>query len=245
MKKAAHLQKPPGDAMFRQYGEAPWKAIVLHGGPGAPGCAAGLCRRLSECFGVVEHLQRAKSIDGLLAEISGVMDACHVGQTILIGHSFGAWLALLFAARYPQRVSKVILIGCGPLEQRYLPELIRTREERKNAGVENTDNYRPLPGSGGDMLYFDEEQHMALMKEAMTLRENGQLLAYARQVECPIVAFHGNYDPHPVKGIGEPMKDKRNFRLIPMERCGHDPWKETWAREPFFEKICAELRKQA
>lgn len=228
--------------MHRKYGAPPWQAIVLHGGPGAPGCAAGLCRGLEAEYGIIEHLQKARSIEGLTEEIKGLMDECELRKTALIGHSFGAWLALLFAWKYPERVSRVILIGCGPLEQKYLPELIKTREARKQAGVD-TDNFCPIPGSGGDMLYFDEEQHHALMKEAMNLRESGELLNRAKAVDCPIIAFHGIYDPHPVDGIRKPLTGQENFRLIEMERCGHDPWKEKWAREIFFEKLCKEIRK--
>ena len=227
--------------LFRLYGKEPRRALVLHGGPGAPGCAAGLCRGISETVGVVEHLQRARSVDGLLEEIAGVMEECAVEKPVLIGHSFGAWLALLFAERYPQRVGKVILIGCGPLDGRYLPELAAAREERRRAGRNDTDNYCPLPGSGGDMLFFDEEQHLALMREVSILRERGELLGRTMKVSCPTVAFHGDYDPHPIAGIAEPMKGKGNFRLVMLERCGHDPWKEAWAREAFFEKLCAEI----
>lgn len=226
----------------RKYGAEPWQAIVLHGGPGAPGCAAGLCRGLEGQCGIIEHLQKARSTEGLIEEIRMLMDECELRKTMLIGHSFGAWLALLFAWKYPERMSRVILIGCGPLEQKYLPELIRTREERKQAGVD-TDNFCPLSGSGGDMLYFDEEQHHALMKEVMSLRESGELLNRAKAVACPITAFHGIYDPHPVDGIREPMRGQENFSLIELERCGHDPWKEKWAREIFFERLCGEICK--
>ena len=46
------------------------------------------------------------------------------------------------------------------------------------------------------------------------------------------------YDPHPVRGVSEPLESKLpDFRMITMEQCGHDPWKEAYAREEFFEKF--------
>lgn len=75
----------------------PYNVIVLHGGPGAPGCAAGLCRILGEETGVLEHLQKSRTIDGLMDEILYLIKKYTLSQIILVGHSFGAWLALLFA----------------------------------------------------------------------------------------------------------------------------------------------------
>lgn len=104
--------------------------------------------------------------------------------------------------------------------------------------VGDGDNYCALPGSSNDMLYFDEEQHKALMKEIEEMRESGELLARVLNIACPVIAFHGTYDPHPTRGVSEPLEGKiADFRMITMEQCGHDPWKETYAREEFFEKF--------
>lgn len=163
--------------LLRKYGTRPFRAVVLHGGPGAPGCAAELCRALSEHFGVIEHLQRAHTLDGLTAEFNAVMKICALENTVLVCHSFGAWLALLFAERHPEKATKVVLVGCGPLEAKYLQELIRTRAERSSAGL--SDNFCEIPGMSGDMLYFHEAQHNSLMAEIAAMRESGELLARA------------------------------------------------------------------
>lgn len=218
--------------IIREYGKAPYKFLVLHGGPGAPGCAAGLCRGLGERAGVLEHLQKSHSIDGLFDEIKQIIEKYTLDEVVLVGHSFGAWLALLFAEKYPQFISKVVIIGCGPLEAKFLPELIQARKER------SSDNYCALPNSGNDMLFFDEEQHKALMKEISEMRERGELLARVLNIKCPVIAFHGTYDPHPVRGVSEPLEGKlSDFCMITLQQCGHDPWKEVYARDEFFEKF--------
>ena len=218
--------------IVREYGKEPYKYLVLHGGPGAPGCAAGLCRGLSEKAGVLEHLQKSHTIEGLFGEIKSIIEEYSLNKVVLVGHSFGAWLALLFTEKFPQLVSKVVIIGCGPLEIKYLPELIEARRTR------NGDNYCALPGSSNDMLYFDEKQHKALMKEIEDMRKCGELLRRVLNVKCPVLAFHGIFDPHPIRGINEPLKSKLpEFCMITIDKCGHDPWKETYAREEFFEKF--------
>lgn len=227
--------------LFRLYGKAPYRAVVLHGGPGAPGCAAGLCRGLEGRIGAVEHLQRAHDIGGLTEELASLIDAHCAGRAVLIGHSFGAWLALLFAEKYPEKTEKVVLIGCGPLDAKYLPKLIETRQARRAAGLSDTDNYCALPGSGCDMLFFDEAQHISLMKEIGRMRECGELARIAGSVSCPVTAIHGLYDPHPLEGVTSVLAGRENFRLIPLEECGHDPWKEKYAREHFFKALREEI----
>lgn len=225
----------------RQYGTSPYSTVILHGGPGAPGCAAGLCRALEPYCSVLEHLQKARTVDGLMEEILALLDRYNLEKPILTGHSYGAWLALLFAAKYPDRVGKIILIGCGPLKQEYLADIIRTRSERRKQGID-TDNYCILPDAGGDMLYFDEEQHISLMNEATVLRQSGILLERALGVKCPVVMFHGEYDPHPAAGSVGLLEGKLpEFRSYLLECCGHDPWKETYAREEFVRLLTKEV----
>ena len=52
------------------------------------------------------------------------------GDIVLLGHSWGAWLVLLYTARYPELVRKVVLVGAGPLEVHYVPEIMQRRLRR-------------------------------------------------------------------------------------------------------------------
>jgi pimeloyl-ACP methyl ester carboxylesterase len=115
--------------MIRTYGQAPYRTAVIHGGPGAPGSAAGLARGLADRIGVLEPLQSARSIAAAVAELDGQLPAGE-GPFVLIGHSWGAWLAGLYAAGHPDRVKKLILVGCGPLEAKYVPAIEHRRLAR-------------------------------------------------------------------------------------------------------------------
>ena len=227
--------------MVRTYGSAPYRAMVLHGGPGAPGCAAGLCRGLQERgISVLEHLQQGRTAEVLMQEMLSLLDRFHVEKIIVVGHSYGAWLALLFAQKHPQRVKRVVIIGCGPLEEQYLPQLAETRRMRKEQGLADTDNYCALPGSSGDMLYFDREQHISLMDEMSGLRKGGKLLEIALDIPVRITAIHGEYDPHPVEAM-RVLEGLPGFMLHVLDKCGHDPWKERYAQEEFFEVLMREI----
>jgi pimeloyl-ACP methyl ester carboxylesterase len=80
-------------------------------------------------------------------------------------------------------------------------------------------------------------------KDAARLRASGELLALATRIECPVVAIHGDCDPHPYEGVQQPLSSRlEDFRFIMLENCGHKPWIEREAREGFYEVLEDELR---
>ena len=115
---------------LRKYGEPPFRVVVIHGGPGAPGEMAPVARRLSAGRGVLEPLQTAASVEGQVEELSGVLNEHADLPAALVGHSWGAWLGFMVAARYPASVSKLILVGSGPFEAEYAAGIMAIRLSR-------------------------------------------------------------------------------------------------------------------
>jgi len=115
---------------LRTYGRPPFQTVVIHGGPGAPGQLAPVARELSVLQGILEPLQTADSIEGQVQELYTVLKENSTLPVFLVGFSWGAWLSLIFSARYPEMVKKLILIGSGGFEEQY-------------AG---TFGFNPLPG---------------------------------------------------------------------------------------------------
>lgn len=244
-------------------GFGPYSVAVLHGGPGAPGSAHGLAVGLSDFCGVAEPLQGASDIGALIEELHGQLEPLDLPVT-LVGHSWGAWLAFLYAAKYPETVRKLILVSSGPFEDRYVPLITKTRMERmgpegralfeklfkgplsnaelKKIGalVAKADAFDPLPGEKGPEP--DAAQYQAVWGQAQALRSNGTLLGAAKFVRCPVTAFHGDWDPHPEAGVREPLeKALKDFKFVLLEKCGHEPWQERQARDKFFKALRQEL----
>ena len=108
----------------RTHGTPPYRAVAVHGGPGAAGSAAGLAEGLAAFCGTLEPYQSQRSINGQIEELREQIAACFAETpAVLVGHSWGAWLCAMTAARYPECVSKLILVGAGPLEDSYVKRI--------------------------------------------------------------------------------------------------------------------------
>jgi pimeloyl-ACP methyl ester carboxylesterase len=64
----------------------------------------------------------------------------------------------------------------------------------------------------------------------------------AHAIRCPVIAIHGEYDPHPAAGVKEPLsRECTDFRFILLSKCGHRPWIERQASEEFFDVLVKEI----
>ena len=94
-----------------------------------------------------------------------------------------------------------------------------------------------------DALEVHSGIFQGVWSEAAELRRSGRLLALGDRVQCPAVAIHGDYDPHPAEGVRGPLSERlEDFRFILLQRCGHKPWVERQARAEFYAILDGELR---
>jgi pimeloyl-ACP methyl ester carboxylesterase len=251
----------------RTYGNPPCTVAVVHGGPGAGGEMAPVARELAGAWGVLEPLQTARSLDGQVEELRDVLERHAATPIILLGYSWGAWLSCIVAARYPALVQRLVLVGSGPFDAAYVPQLEDTRRSRltpdeatetatliaalgdpsRNDKHEllarlgalsaSTDLYDPLPAQPDSAATVEHDGTVFhhVWREAATLRQSGELLRLAQNLRCPVIAIHGDYDPHPAEGVRGPLSAVlTDFTFIMLERCGHTPWLERQARDQFF-----------
>jgi len=249
---------------LRKYGNKPFNIAVIHGGPGAPGEMAPVARELSSIGGILEPLQTATTLEGQVHELKTVLENSEALPVTLIGFSWGAMLSFIFATQYPSFMKKLILIGSGVYEDKYAANIMETRlsriseEEREEAislmktmndpTVEDkntpmarhgkllfkADSYDPLPYDS-EVLECQYDINHSVWKQAKELRSSGKLLELGKRIHCPVVAIHGDYDPHPYQGIKYPLSPiLKDFQLILLEKCGHRPWIERNARDRFY-----------
>ncbi len=224
-----------------------------------------MARELSIDRGVLEPLQTRSSVDGQVLELKRVLERHATLPVALAGASWGAWLSLILAARYPSLVEKLVLVGSAPFEESYASSILPTRLERlpeperaelgdllatlddpavaadRNVAFARTgvllskaDAYDATVDEA-DPLPVDYEVYRSVWSEAAEMRRTGGLLALAGAVRCPVLAIHGDHDPHPADGVRVPLaRSLPDFRFVLLDRCGHEPWNERHARERFY-----------
>ena len=115
------------------FGNPPYQLLILDGGPGAYVEVAPIAEELSNNKGVIEPRLLTFSIEDKLNELYQIIASTTKKPVILIGFSWGAWLAFLFTGRYPDLISKLILISSPPFEGEYENDIIQTRLDRLRA----------------------------------------------------------------------------------------------------------------
>ena len=176
-------------------------------------------------------------------------------------------MGYLLAARHPALVRKLILVSSGPFEEKYVEQMMKTRlqrlspKEREDVKflmsrpedplafglmgelLSKADFYDPLP-MHPEGVELKPDIFKSVWPEAAELRKSGKLLEAAQSIQCPVVAIHGDHDPHPAEGVRKPLSGAlKDFRFILLEKCGHTPWMEKRAREEFFQTLRQELEK--
>jgi pimeloyl-ACP methyl ester carboxylesterase len=254
---------------LRRYGRPLYDIVVIHGGPGAVGEMAPVAAELSKTRGVLEPLFYGLSVEAQLAELRRTIEEAANGPVALVGHSWGAWLAILGASTYPELVKQAILISCPPLAEAQAAGIAGTRlarlsqaerdrfatltawldgpDDDKNALfrelaelIEKADNYDPLPRVS-DPVEYRYDVFAAVWPEATRWRRDARWRTALAQIDCPVVAVHGDYDPHPAAAISESLSELPNAVFVALKECGHTPWRERLARRPFFELMAGEL----
>ncbi|MBW2610378.1 MAG: alpha/beta hydrolase [Deltaproteobacteria bacterium] len=233
---------------------------------------AQVARELASDLGVLEPLQTAISVEGQINELKVVLEEKADLPVTLIGFSWGAWLSFLFAANYPSIVKKLILVGSGPYEERYAAKIQDTRfgrlseEERVEvkallkvmdnpvvkdkettfsrfgALFSKADAYDPVTWESEEVDY-QVDIFQRVWAEAAEMRRSGELLELGKRIECPVVAIHGDHDPHPAEGVQKSLSDILvDFRFVLLKNCGHKPWIERQAKDKFYDILKEELR---
>jgi pimeloyl-ACP methyl ester carboxylesterase len=255
---------------LRKYGAPLYNVALIHGGPGAPGEMAPVARELASGLGILEPLQRANTGEKQVEELKEILKRNADLPVTLIGYSWGAWLSFIVASRDQALIKKLILIGSGPFEERYARNIMETRlnrlgdadrkevlsfiesidgsihenmdEKMAHFGqlISKADSYDPLPHAS-DSIEMDFNIFQSVWKDAEQLRRSGELLKLGKNMQCPVVAIHGTYDPHPAEGVQRPLsRILKDFRFVLLQNCGHTPWIERQARDRFYEVLKGE-----
>lgn len=249
---------------LRTYGTTGPTVVVLHGGPGAAGYVAPVCREFSHAFNVVEPLQRESGDFPLTVarHVSDLLDVIHRNSlegVTLIGHSWGAMLGLAFAAEHPELVKSLVLIGCGTFESASrtilestlalrMTATLRERLRESARTIEDPDvrmcvegrilepvySYQTIPHTD-ETEWYDARGHRESWDDMLRLQRTGVYPAAFSSIGVPVLMLHGDHDPHPGWSTFDCLRSAMpQTQYVELARCGHYPWWEHFARDEFF-----------
>ena len=193
------------------------------------------------------------SLDTALEELEAVIEAAGLARTALLGISGGAAPAIAYAARHPERVSHLILLGSyaqGSMVQAvdaakrtYLESLGHLIEQGwgiRDAPVQQFISATMIPdGSPAQVAALNEQQRLscdgrhaaALFRSRLTLNVRDELAA----VRCPTLVLHAEGDASVSVESGRAVAAGIPGALFETLRTrNHVPL----AGEPAFDRFC-------
>lgn len=192
-------------------------------------------------------------LEAAVEEIAVVMDASGLERAALLGISGGAAPAIAYAARYPQRVSHLILLGSyshgiwhrqpTPAQRAYLEAQLQLMELGwgvPNAPVQQFISASMIPdGTPEQVAALNEQQRRACngVRAAAFMRSRLGLDVRAEigQVRCPTLVLHAQGDAAvPVELGREVAASIAGARFETLATRNHVPL----AGEPAFEHFC-------
>jgi pimeloyl-ACP methyl ester carboxylesterase len=191
------------------------------------------------------------SFDAFVADLECVVDAIGVERFPLIGISQGGAVSIEFAARHPERVSALILIGAYAAGWRLHPDpaFVSRREAEmtlvQHGWGDNSPAYRQIfshtflpQASVEDIDAFNEFQRQTTSAEnaARFIDTFGDIDVRHRlaEVETPALVLHSRDDQRVAAGVGAQLAASLpNARLETLPSANHVPL----ATEPAFEKM--------
>ena len=109
--------------------------------------------------------------------------------------------------------------------------------------MDKADSFDSLPHDS-ETLPGNPDIYQKVWAEASKIRRSRKLLNLGKMIRCPVVAIHGDYDPHPAVGVQEPLsRVLQDFRFILLEKCGHHPWFERQAKQQFYDVLGKEIER--
>lgn len=237
---------------FREYGPrlGTPEVVVLHGGPGAPGSAGALANLIADPARVLEPWQQATSVSEHIEDLRSFINVHCDAPPVLVGHSWGAMLALVFAAAHPSEVRSVCLVGSGTFDlpsravfKQALSAQLPDRSEalprtERVAMIDRVYEVDPLPEDALDFTVFDERANEQSWNDMLRLQADGTYPAAFSTIAIPVLMLHGSADPHPGRMICDSLRAfLPQLEYRELDRCGHYPWHERAARDAFLRQV--------
>lgn len=174
------------------------------------------------------------SVAALADWLPRVLDAVQVSRATIAGHSMGALVALACAARHPDRVERIALLGPG-VPMGVSDALLAAAKADDHVAFEliNGWSHSPrrqlggnqVPGvwmTGASLRLLERSRPGTLYTDLMACRDYADGLAAAAAVRCPALVILGARDAMvPAKGAQALLATLSAVRTVTLPASGH------------------------
>jgi pimeloyl-ACP methyl ester carboxylesterase len=173
-------------------------------------------------------------VEALAEWLIALLDAAGARSAALVGHSMGSLIAVECAARHPDRISKIALIGTA-FPMRVSPELLEATRSAEPTAQDMVNiwshaayaHYPSNPGPGfwvlGENLRLMQRQRPGVMHTDFAACNNyANGVAAAGKVSCPALLVLGKRDVMtPPRAARELAAALRDCRSVEIAGSGH------------------------
>ncbi len=168
-------------------------------------------------FGQSEEPKEAWHLNDFVQMIYELLKSLNISNPILIGHSFGGKIALLYASAHPTK--KLILFG-SPFKVKKNPQSLKVKALKK---------LKKMPGL--NKLTETMKKHMGstdyrsatpMMRDILVKHVNTDITENVKKIKCPTIIIWGTND------VAVPIADAydlesliKDSAVIPYEGCTH------------------------
>jgi pimeloyl-ACP methyl ester carboxylesterase/DNA-binding CsgD family transcriptional regulator len=190
--------------------------------------------------GLSDHEVADVSLEAHVADLAAVVDAAGLERFALIGVSQGGALAVSYAARYPERVSHLVLVGAfaqGVLKRdvpesvketaRLTVQLIRLGWDQANPAFNQLFTTQMMPDAPPEVARrFNEMQRLSTSPEqaARLIAASAEFDACAALplIRCPTLVFHARADARVPFEEGRKLASSiAGARFVPLDSRNH------------------------
>jgi pimeloyl-ACP methyl ester carboxylesterase len=174
------------------------------------------------------------SIEAMADWIVALLDAAGVKAAALVGHSMGSLAALDCAARYPERVSRIALVGTAfPMRvSADLIEATRAREPEAHRMINVWSHsahahYPSNPGPGfwvigGNLRLMQRQRPGVLHADFTACNAYAAGFERAAQLKCPALFLLGARDAMTPARAGRDLAEAVPHATVKSLGCGHN-----------------------
>jgi proline iminopeptidase len=238
--------------------------VLLHGGPGSTShyfhpwfqAAAAFCDVIyydQRGCGLSEYKRDSGyTINQSVSDLENLRKKLGIQKWVVLGHSFGGYLAQYYAVKHPQNILGIILVDAAvpmqladyrnnitlisPQEQKIIDDIWNTPGSdypRKiynafmNGDWKRQKYYKPMPERMAQIALYDSKSDTVFNTQLRRSMTNIDLTGYFMDCPVPTMLIEGRWDFawHPSKAYNFSMQHP-NGKLVMMENSNHNPFAE-------------------